>query len=149
VVGAGGELRARGVAFPERDHTEALRRAARRFLSRHPGLRGMIVKARSPSCAMDDAPVAGTDGHRSAGLFVRELMELRPELAVVDEARLGSERATLEFLLGVLGPDGSAAPASLPDAELIRRLGAVAEDPAYGLGAPARARLAAWLGERA
>ena len=47
------------------------------------GATGFIVKSRSPSCALADAPVA--DGGPGAGLFVRKLLEIAPDIPIIDE----------------------------------------------------------------
>lgn len=55
------------------------------------GLCGYVVKSRSPSCALDDAPVcaAGDDSGRTApGLYTAFLRARLPDLPVEDERRL-------------------------------------------------------------
>jgi uncharacterized protein YbbK (DUF523 family) len=55
------------------------------------GICGFILKARSPSCAVTDAPICAADGTplaTGAGLFTRALMAALPQLPLADENRL-------------------------------------------------------------
>lgn len=139
----GGEIRVLGVDDPLRDHTEALRASAKRFLRRHPGLRGLIVKSRSPSCALDDAPVEGLPSP-AAGMFVQTVLRRRPGLAVVDERGLESDETLMRFLLLVLDPAN--APRCSADREAMAfALKRLTESGEGVLGSTGRRRLRCWL----
>ena len=47
------------------------------------GATGFIVKSRSPSCGLVDTPVE--NGGPGAGLFVRQLLEIVPDIPIIDE----------------------------------------------------------------
>ena len=47
------------------------------------GVTGFIVKSRSPSCGLTDTPLAG--GEPGGGIFVRKLLEIVPDIPVIDE----------------------------------------------------------------
>ena len=47
------------------------------------GVTGFIVKSRSPSCGITDTPLAG--GEPGGGLFVRKLLEIVPDIPIIDE----------------------------------------------------------------
>ena len=56
------------------------------------GIRGAVVKSRSPSCAAGGAPVFPEQGGRprldGVGFLVQALRELAPDLPVIDETAL-------------------------------------------------------------
>lgn len=86
LVREGSRLRALGVENPRLDVTAALLAEGRRVPVALPPLDGFVVKRRSPSCALHDSPVVG--GEAGAGLFVRGLREVLPNLAIEDEGGL-------------------------------------------------------------
>jgi uncharacterized protein YbbK (DUF523 family) len=47
------------------------------------GVTGFLVKSRSPSCGLNDTPLAG--GEPGGGLFVRKLLEIVPDVPIIDE----------------------------------------------------------------
>lgn len=60
------------------------------------GATGFIVKSRSPSCGLVDTPVEnGTPG---AGLFVRKLLTIVPDIPVMDEKDWENPERREEFL---------------------------------------------------
>jgi len=62
---------------------------------------GFILKARSPSCAIDDVELHGANGvsfGKGAGLFARALMKRFPNLPVSDEEKLRVPRARDDFI---------------------------------------------------
>lgn len=61
------------------------------------GLRGYVLKSRSPSCARGDAPVAGLP-QPAPGAFARRLLELLPGLVVADEAELEAPAGRERYL---------------------------------------------------
>lgn len=69
--------------------------AARIAALRELGIAGYVLKARSPSCAVHDAPVADAEGAAGPGMFARALMRALPELPVIDEEAL-SESGRLD-----------------------------------------------------
>ncbi len=87
------------------DHGPAMTAHVHAWLAAHPALAGMIVKERSPSCALGDAPVLSPDGDETLadGLFTSLVRRLRPELPVVDGAGLADEETRARFVLTVLG----------------------------------------------
>ncbi|HHB12727.1 MAG TPA: DUF523 domain-containing protein [Chromatiales bacterium] len=159
LVETGEGLRLLDVDEPRRDHTAALRAAARRFLVEHPGLCGLVVKARSPSCALSDAAVAGAAGRTAPGLFVQVVRAVRSDLPLVDERGLESQDVLLHFMLQVLerhggrevptsGQQGVEGPGSDQGSLHRALLDAVACSEA-GIGAAGRERLKTWLETRA
>ena len=90
------------------DHTARLREAclwiARDGLSK--GVRGAVVKNRSPSCAAEGAPLWDEDGGvhpEGVGLLVQVLRELAPDLPVVDEDADAGQRTAFLWQVGVSG----------------------------------------------
>ena len=156
-------LRVVEVAGGRREYTQALRTAGARFLEEWPGLCGLVVKSRSPSCALRDAPVMPDTGRTAPGMFVQAVMATRPWLPAVDEREAARGVPLLRFVVGVLGcrralregaPPaggpcaGGAAPASGKGCSA-QALAEVLLDemarPDSGLSAQGRARLRAWL----
>ena len=95
VVRADGGLRVVGTRDPHPDVTGALRAVADGVIRDHPDLCGFLLKARSPSCGMERVPVyrswddAGRPEKRGEGAFARRLKELRSEIPLEEEGRLG------------------------------------------------------------
>jgi len=58
-------------------------------------LDGYVLKRRSPSCGLDDAPVGGVPGSVAAGLFAAALRARFPDLPLADEGQL-ADAATRE-----------------------------------------------------
>lgn len=90
---------ARVPAQGERDLSTALRAHARSQRARLQALDGFILKARSPSCGLDDVPLLGPHGGRrgtTSGLFAAELRTWsgRP---LVSEAGLSTPAARRAF----------------------------------------------------
>jgi uncharacterized protein YbbK (DUF523 family) len=88
------------------DQTTRLREAclwiARDGLDR--GVRGAVVKSRSPSCAAEGAPLWEEDGNvrpEGVGLLVQALRELAPDLPVMDEAAFEDAWQRAAFLRAV------------------------------------------------
>ncbi len=91
-------VRARGVADPGRDVTDALAAFARAFVRDHPDLAGVVFKARSPSCGL------GTPcrpGGRAVGIFAAVVAGLRPDLPLIEEEALDDPRRREAFLEAV------------------------------------------------
>jgi len=81
-----------------RDLTDAMERFARERVEalRGLGLRGYVLKSKSPSCAKDS--------ELGPGLFARELFSQLPGLVVEDEARLQDPLVRAEFLARLIFP---------------------------------------------
>jgi uncharacterized protein YbbK (DUF523 family) len=63
------------------------------------GIRGYVLKARSPSCGLRDIPVTQPNGESPGrGLFAAALLERLPGLPVADEDDLAAAEARREFL---------------------------------------------------
>ena len=60
------------------------------------GVTGFIVKSRSPSCGITDTPQAG--GEPGGGLFVRKLLEIVPDIPVIDETNWRITEQREQFL---------------------------------------------------
>lgn len=75
-----------------RDLTEAMRSFARGFLESVGRVDAFILKARSPSCGIDDTKLFDSGGlllpETTAGLFAREVLERFPGTIVEDEEHL-------------------------------------------------------------
>jgi uncharacterized protein YbbK (DUF523 family) len=85
-----------GADWTERMHTWAQRRA--RELAAL-DLSGYVLKARSPSCGVDDVEVHAAEGEgRGRGLFAEALIDAMPDLPVIDEARLADPGLREAFL---------------------------------------------------
>lgn len=93
-----GTVRARHVADPMLDVTDALRAYAAECVGEWANLSGYIAKSRSPSCALSDAPVAGTDGELCAGIYAAALAAAAPLLPTIDETSLADATARASFI---------------------------------------------------
>ncbi len=69
-----------GVDLTEAMELFAVNEIRRLLLS---GVTGFIVKSRSPSCGHTDTPLAG--GEPGGGIFVRKLLEITPDIPIIDE----------------------------------------------------------------
>ena len=100
----GAELTVVLVEDPAEERTEKLAAACRRSLGVIDKADGLILKARSPSCGVDDALIVdhvGTETGKGAGLFTRLCLTARPGLPVIDEQGLESEAGRIGFLIQV------------------------------------------------
>ncbi|MCP4285845.1 MAG: DUF523 domain-containing protein [Gammaproteobacteria bacterium] len=89
---------------PTEERTEKLEAACASILLGIHQVDGLILKARSPSCAVDDTPVfnqAGSESSTGVGLFTRKCLEAWPGIPVIDEQRLESEAGRVSFLVTV------------------------------------------------
>ncbi len=96
LVRRGGELRAVGVEDGDADVTEALTAFTRDYL-RGQRVDGMVLKARSPSCALDSAPV-DEGGETGPGLFTARVVARWPWLPVIEEDGLADPWRRLHFV---------------------------------------------------
>lgn len=121
------QIRILGVENHTYDVTEPLKLYACTFLQQHPDIRFFIVKSKSPSCGYQSTPLfiskevsrngTGSDSRYSigkegltqidesyeqisltSGMFVQTVLELKPEIYIIDESRLTTEQACLSFL---------------------------------------------------
>lgn len=93
-----GAVRACGVADPTIDVTDALRAYARDCAVEYADLSGHILKSRSPSCALTDAPVAGRDGETHAGIYAGTLSIAAPLLPTIDETSAVDPHVRAHFI---------------------------------------------------
>ncbi len=91
-----GQVRAVGVEDAGLDVTERVLEVARRH-DRRWAVDGLVVKARSPSCALDSAPLDGGEG-TGPGLFTGHLVQRRPWLPCIQEDGLQDPWQRLLFL---------------------------------------------------
>jgi len=88
------------------DHTERFQRWVNGMVKQLEldGISGFVLKSRSPSCALRDAPVFQDSGNCQdlPGLFARELMRRFPMLPVEDEENLRNPARRDDFLMRVL-----------------------------------------------
>ena len=92
------------VEDPSDDRTEKLEAACKSVLAGIHHADGLILKARSPSCGVEDTPVfseAGVQSGSGAGVFTRMCMAARPGFPVIDEQGLESEAGRVGFLIQV------------------------------------------------
>ena len=62
-------------------------------------LSGYVLKARSPSCGLDNVAIAGSQpGAAGRGLFAQALLDMFPDLPVEDELRLRDADTRAAFL---------------------------------------------------
>ncbi|MEN3042135.1 MAG: DUF523 and DUF1722 domain-containing protein [Fervidobacterium sp.] len=62
---------------------------------------GMILKAKSPSCGLNDAKLYGPNGRiisKTAGLFAKTMIDQLNDLAIESEMRLTNDKIRFEFL---------------------------------------------------
>ena len=90
-----------------RDWTDEMRAYAARRVEElvRAGIRGFVLKTRSPSCGLRSAPVRLPDAAapvESSGLFARALRERLPDLPIVEETDLATADAAAAFLRRVL-----------------------------------------------
>lgn len=100
-----GSLRVTGVQDPQLDVTEALARFAHSRMADLAGLRGYIVKSKSPSCGMKNIPIHSNRGETTGfgrGVFTSILIENYPLLPVESEDRLHAPLLRENFLERVL-----------------------------------------------
>jgi uncharacterized protein YbbK (DUF523 family) len=89
-----------------RDLTAPMTSFARDFLAGVGPVDGFVLKSRSPSCAVRDAPVLHRDTDHSPldagpGLFAAQVLEAYPDAAVEDELTLRDPRRRREFVATV------------------------------------------------
>lgn len=101
IVRKGNEQRVVEVDDPTHDVTAAIERASAEItdaVCAEPRITGYIFKARSPSCAVGTAPVAGSDGLVADGITAAAVRRCGMGLAIVDEETLSDTVSCLRFL---------------------------------------------------
>jgi uncharacterized protein YbbK (DUF523 family) len=91
----------RQLDMPTIDVTDMLYNVAEQQRTLFSTFDGVIFKSRSPSCAVNDAPVlldVGDSDLKRAGAFSERIQQLLPTLLVIDETQLQTEYARLAFL---------------------------------------------------
>jgi len=96
--------RLRGRDQPDLDVTESLMTFCRQFVNGLPIIHGAVLKARSPSCGIGDAPLFDEKGEALQyidGLFVQVLRERFPALPMLNEAGMEDAAMRGRFLTAV------------------------------------------------
>lgn len=93
-----GDVRARGVADPTIDVTDALRAYAHDCTIEHADISGHIFKSRSPSCALTDAPIVGRKDETQPGIYAATLTAVAPLTPTIDEAGIADPRVREHFI---------------------------------------------------
>jgi len=113
------QIRIVGVENHTWDVTEALKSYAEHFLQQYPDIQYFIVKAKSPSCGYQSTPLfqalIPVQAKQCAqeeqkveqialvsGLFVQTILELKPQLHIIDETCLSTEQSCLSLLQQIL-----------------------------------------------
>lgn len=95
----GALIRAVGRDDPQRDVTERLRTMGRITGRVYPDLCGYILQSRSPSCGFQTTPIFNADQsevlHAGNGLFVAELLNLFPDLPILDDRQMNQNQINL------------------------------------------------------
>lgn len=95
------KIRAVVTDSPEIEHTKALKTQVDKHLKAFSALHGYILKARSPSCAKDSAPVLKNEkpNGTASGVFARRLMKQFPDLPIIESERLSNPERRHNFLV--------------------------------------------------
>ena len=101
LVSVSEELRALGVDDRELDVTVALLDAAEQFLLNSPGICGLVIKSRSPSCGYGSTTIfysGNTPLTTGNGLFTAYVLNNRPGLPIVEETTLLNTENMQDFI---------------------------------------------------
>ncbi len=99
VVNIGEQLRVRGVAPPEHDHTDALTAQARGMAE---PLSGFVFKSRSPSCGLGTTPIHDPQGQPRGlgdGAYAAALAARYPRIPLCNESDLEDPRFLCAFVV--------------------------------------------------
>jgi uncharacterized protein YbgA (DUF1722 family)/uncharacterized protein YbbK (DUF523 family) len=102
--GEAGAPRAVGVADPDQDYTDRLRRFGRRTAHELTDISGYVFKSRSPSCGMERVKVyrpGQPPATTGTGLYAGEIMRAWPNLPVEEEGRLNDPDLRQNFITRV------------------------------------------------
>lgn len=97
-------IHAVGVNDNNRDVTAALLAYAEFVIQQHPLICGYVFKSRSPSCALNTAPLTSADNRilgTTSGIYARQLLMLLPELPVIEETALADPESMSQFIQSV------------------------------------------------
>ena len=100
----GTALKVVGVDEVSLDVTERLQQTIDGLLDSLSDADGLILKSRSPSCALADAPrfsASGAETGHGPGLFALACRKAPPGLPIIDEQGLASEAGKVGFLIQV------------------------------------------------
>ena len=100
----GTEIRARRVGDVTKDYTDALKQYACKFLAANPELVAVINKRASPSCGHQSTKLYEYNmliKNDATGIFINELIRLKPGLLIIDEVAFMDESKRLLFFKGI------------------------------------------------
>lgn len=102
LVASDNGIRVKMVGDHSVDHTDALKKYAHTQLSSINDISGYVVIRNSPSCGMERVKVYHSNGNpsnqSSSGVYIAEIMRLRPELPVEEEGRLSDPKLRENFI---------------------------------------------------
>jgi uncharacterized protein YbbK (DUF523 family) len=103
LVDCDGEIRARGIAAPASDMTQALTDYAGHLQQTLASLSGYIFKRNSPSCGSREVKVLTGSVYelRGQGIFARAIIQAFPDLPLIDEQQLSDRVLCERFLMNV------------------------------------------------
>jgi uncharacterized protein YbbK (DUF523 family) len=85
------------------DVSDALQNFAIRFVSQN-SLSGLVLQDKSPSCGVGNTKLFSVSGEQigvSSGLFAKTIMELMPDLVVVQASQLQSKNEIEQFVKNI------------------------------------------------
>ena len=89
-----GKIKAIQTKEPFLDVSACLQRQAKQWLQQHSDIKGLIVKARSPSCAFLSFPV---NNEKINGIFTDFIQKNLPDILIIDEEQLHNEESLYLF----------------------------------------------------
>lgn len=99
-------IRARGIANPQQDVTDALMEYADEVHESLPQLCGYIFKARSPSCGVNSTPLLDVTGMQQLGttngIYSGRIQQLAEQLPIVEETQLNTDDDLQKFIKDVV-----------------------------------------------
>ena len=99
------DILAVGVENPSLDVTAALTKTSELYIRLFEHVDGIVFKARSPSCGLNDTPVlAGSQLTAGRGLFARIITEALPGIAVIDELDFADKLLRKNFIETITSP---------------------------------------------
>lgn len=100
----GSEIRVLQEGDPDIDVTASLVEFASKFVRQHP-LDGMVLQDKSPSCGMGNSKLFSQSGEQlgvSSGLFAATIVDLLPDLVVIQASQLQNKDAIDQFVKRLL-----------------------------------------------
>ena len=100
LVEAGDDISLRGLEDPAADFSASMKAYVQQVVAESPVMSGYVFKARSPSCAIDDADIVEAAGgtRKGRGMFAAGIRERFPLMPVIDECRLQQRSLRLAFM---------------------------------------------------